>query len=353
MFNFIKKRIKKNLKIIHINDIMKIFNHSDTLLATTDDLLIYDSIKNNSKKSFSNHLKNRKKQLIEYRKILNNLKKLPFIKQRTIEWFNARKNRLTASDLGDAIKENNIKLAKQKAGIVKNNTNFATIPALKWGTMFEAMAMRCYSQERNDIDITEFGLIEDKNNEHFGASPDGINDMGIMIEIKCPFSRVIKDNNVPEKYYMQIQGQLAVCGLNECDYVECCFATHDSVYKYIESCEGNVNHGIIAEYENISTNEYEYLYSDAYLTAANALDNINKQIFEYKHDTEILKFNRLIPWNLKQINVQRVLFDPELWQKTVPKINNFWEKVEQCKLCEPEEQKAKLKKYSFVPDDEN
>jgi hypothetical protein len=35
--------------------------------------------------------------------ILNNLKARPLIKQRTEEWFKLRENRLTASDLYDAV----------------------------------------------------------------------------------------------------------------------------------------------------------------------------------------------------------------------------------------------------------
>jgi hypothetical protein len=42
------------------------------------------------------------------------------------------------------------------------------------------------------------------NNEHkfFGASPDGINELGIMVEIKCPFKRKLKKiPSIIEQYY--------------------------------------------------------------------------------------------------------------------------------------------------------
>jgi hypothetical protein len=59
------------------------------------------------------------KTIKKYRDELKNLLKLPLMKQRTDEWFEARKTRLTASDLYDAIKGGNvsIKLAKKKANI--------------------------------------------------------------------------------------------------------------------------------------------------------------------------------------------------------------------------------------------
>ena len=64
------------------------------------------------------------------------------------------------------------------------------------------------------------GLIIHNQYKHIGASPDGISDLGIMLEIKCPFKRKI-DGAIPEQYWMQIQGQLEVCDLEECDYLEC------------------------------------------------------------------------------------------------------------------------------------
>ena len=94
--------------------------------------------------------------------------------------------------------------------------------------MFEDMAIRCYKQINNNIPVHIFGIIQNKNIEHFGASPDGITDLGIMVEIKCPFSRQIKKDFIPEKYYYQMQGQLAVCNLTECDYVECEF----KIFRY-------------------------------------------------------------------------------------------------------------------------
>jgi len=102
------------------------------------------------------------------------------IEQRTKEWHEARDSRLTASDLYDAIKKNNNsdKIAKKKAKILVDNINYNAVPALKWGTMFEPMATRCYSQLNNNIKVYDFGLILDNSNPHFGASPDGINEYG-------------------------------------------------------------------------------------------------------------------------------------------------------------------------------
>lgn len=284
--------------------------------------------------------------LKRYRGIFLNLKKLPFVKQRTIEWLDLRKDRLTASDLYDAIKGGNttLSLAKKKANLVKDKTNYNHVPALKWGTMFEAMATRCYSQANNNIYVHDFGLICDKTNQHFGASPDGITDLGVMIEIKCPYSRKIVDGFIPPKYKMQIQGQLAVCELSECDYIECDFKTFESMVDYLAQDTSTLNHGIIAEY--INNGEYSYLYSDPNLTPQDSLANIQKQIDANKSH----HVNKLIPWKLNEMNVQRVAFNATDWQNTVPKINEFWNQVEEYKLCPPPEQE--VKKIQFIDDNE-
>ena len=298
-------------------------------------------------------VKNRLADIRQYRAELKELLKLPLMKQRTTEWFDARKTRLTASDLYDAIKVSrdssdssvSIKLAKKKANIVAVDTiNYNAIPALKWGTMFEPMATRCYSQKMNDIAIHDFGLICDTNNEHFGASPDGINELGIMLEIKCPYSRKIVDGVIPDKYKMQIQGQLAVCKLKECDYIECIFKSLESEEEYlcIEGDAQGTAHGVIAEFYN-RAGEYVYYYSEPNRTPAECLADIHK----IASSEEKLKFSKYTYWRLDEMIIQRVVFNAREWETIIPKINSFWEKVEEYKLLPIE---TGIKKYKFVDD---
>ena len=289
----------------------------------------------------------------EYRKKLKELKKIPYIKQRTIEWLDARKNRLTASDIYDAIKGSatSMTLAKKKANVIIDNIDYNAIPALKWGTMFEAMAERCYSKKYNNININEFGLLCDKYNEHFGASPDGISDIGVMIEIKCPYSRKIIDGFIPPKYKMQIQGQLAVCELEECDYIECEFKTYATELELINNINEDKDSifGIIAEYylynNETKKTEYEYLYSDDSDVYQYVYDSIKDKIKERAHTVDA----KLIYWKLISMNIQRVNFNKKEWENILPKINEFWNKVEQCRGM-PVETKIS-KKISFIEDD--
>jgi len=297
-------------------------------------------------------IKNRIGEINNYRKVLKELVKEPIIKQRTKEWFEARENRLTASDLFDAIKDSKISdaIAKKKAKITKDNINYNAIKALKWGTMFEPMASRIYSEVNGNINIYEFGLICDSHNEHFGASPDGINELGIMIEIKCPYSRKIVDGYIPEKYLMQIQGQLAVCNLKECDYIECMFLILDES-EYMEEFgnnkDANIKHGIIAEYI-YGSGEYTYLYNDSNKTAHENIKDIRNKIDTFNENPENNKYKyvKLTYWKLDTINTQRVIFNKDEWKNTSDKIYTFWEKVEKFKLLPVE-------KIKFLNDDDD
>jgi putative phage-type endonuclease len=244
--------------------------------------------------------------------ILQELLKLPHIKQRTPEWFKLRENRLTASDLYDAIK-NPLSLAKRK---IKSTTfNSSAILALKWGTMFEAMATRIYSNLKNKK-IHEFGLIINEKIDNFGASPDGITEDGVMIEIKCPYSRKIKEKEIPEKYYYQMQGQLAVCNLTNCDYIECEFVCFNNEAEYLENIkdlDNNYMHGIIAEKKE--NNEFTYHYSSDH---QDYQSNIN-EMSEYVNNGYKLNY-----WKLKSINIQEVIFDKTNWDNVIiNKIKEF------------------------------
>jgi putative phage-type endonuclease len=152
----------------------------------------------------------------------------PGIEQRTPAWHDARKGLITASDVAQALGcskfGNQRAFFQKKCGAPEEQTAFdASLPPLKWGVMYEPVAQALYSAVNAGVPVYEFGLLLHPTVPHLGASPDGITDHGVMLEIKCPWRRRIDDGNVPLQYYHQIQIQLEVCGLEECDYFECEF----------------------------------------------------------------------------------------------------------------------------------
>lgn len=194
----------------------------------------------------------------------------PGIKQRTDEWYAARHTLVTASDIAQALGLSKFGtqrdfFIKKVPPIPKDPPALPPLPPLKWGTMFEDVACALYTT-RNNVRVHEFGLIPHPDpGVRLGASPDGITDDGVMLEIKCPFRRQIT-GEVPLQYYYQIQGQLEVCGLRRCDYLECEFSKYEDEEEFgfdvLTELDGHVDEdaievfasngrerGVIAEFE--------------------------------------------------------------------------------------------------------
>ncbi len=86
--------------------------------------------------------------------------------------------------------------------------------------------------------VEDFGCLPHDLHSCMGASPDGINvDLkseryGRMLEIKNIVNRVI--NGIPkEEYWVQMQWQMEVCNLDECDFLETRFTEYDGYADYM------------------------------------------------------------------------------------------------------------------------
>jgi putative phage-type endonuclease len=279
---------------------------------------------------------------IEHFKIQYNtlqyLLNLPKVEQRSPEWFKLRESRLTASDLAQSMGKGKFgtreELLTKKAFPDLNPVSknfFRDLPPLKWGTMFEDMGMRCYQEVKGNVNIYEFGLIPNEEIDCFGASPDGITETGVMVEMKCPYRRKF-NGSIPEQYFLQIQGQLATCKLDTCDYVECYIDTYDNISEYEVVIKNNhedtPKHGIIVEY--MKDENYKYEYSPPKLSVEECIKWANDTFIKNKEDST-LSFIKMTPWKLRHIFIKEVKFDKDLWESCVPKIYQFWNDVEELR----------------------
>ena len=182
--------------------------------------------------------------------VLSELLKKPQLAQRSPEWFTARKRCITASEISSCLYrnratcENYAKIfgledtfkysdtkeinpykgyksyfkekCKDYYGHLKRRDNSST----SHGKKYEDVATRMYRLLNNNVKIYDFGLCVHAEYPWLGASPDGITEDGVMLEIKCPFKRKVSDT-VPLYYYSQVQLQMEVCNLDFCDYIEC------------------------------------------------------------------------------------------------------------------------------------
>jgi putative phage-type endonuclease len=316
-----------------------------------DKILIYNVMKyiNNIYINFK-YIEDRIELLKKNIDTLEKLKKIPQMKQRSLEWYEARKNMITASDMAEAL--NKGKFGTQKNLIIKKVTNLVNvsdlnknnnkkeyIAPLQWGIKYEDVACNIYKL-KNYVDVNEFGLLKHHNKDitYFGASPDGISELGIMLEIKCPYKRKI-DGNIPEQYYYQIQGQLDVCNLNECDYLECKFVEYNSEIDFLndrahhELTLENINSftqdyrekGIIICYKNVDEDkmDYKYLYSNLKDTEEDMINWKKKQIKKFDIDIDY----EINYWKLDTYEVQRVKKDKIFIKEKLQQVKKVWDKI--------------------------
>lgn len=153
------------------------------------------------------------------------------IEQRSEEWLQARKGRMTASNYGAAANHNKYcsprTLLKQL--LWKSFTGNA---ATEYGTKNEPVAsdvyerfMRKYldSNGKSDVSfkVSYPGLIICEKHPWIACSPDGLpleGSLRFLLEIKCPFRGKIYPH-IPHYYFDQIQGIMGLLQLPFCDFV--------------------------------------------------------------------------------------------------------------------------------------
>jgi putative phage-type endonuclease len=153
------------------------------------------------------------------------------MEQRTDEWFNARLGKVTASRVADV-------MAKTKTGYGASRANYMADllverlsgkqgdyyqnAAMLWGTEQEPNARVAYEAHTGVI-VEAVGFVPHFSIEMAGASPDGlVGDKG-LVEIKCPNTATHVDTllgqEVPSKYILQMQWQMACTERFWCDFV--------------------------------------------------------------------------------------------------------------------------------------
>ena len=260
------------------------------------------------------------------RRVLQKLRKLPVIEQRSPEWYKMRAGLLTASDFGQAVGKgkfgNRDQLLMKKAklgmdGESSGGSSLSGAPQLKWGIMYEPVAQKCYQKIYGGIPIYEFGLIQHPTFPIVGASPDGINGLGTMIEIKCPYARKIVPGEIPEQYALQIQGQLEVCNLEKCDYIECEFKECD-----LDELPENMYKGVVYECYSSKGDVSPYIYSPVF-ESATELSAWDKEA-GMKYEQSIMRRHF---WYLDKVQILEVKRDRKVFAELRPKIEEFWSQV--------------------------
>jgi putative phage-type endonuclease len=263
---------------------------------------------------------------------IKHLALIPQPEQRSEEWYIFRNNRLTASDFysvidGSPSRRN--ELIMKKCG---EEMPFLTNAAILHGIKFEDMAVKIY-EKQNNVKVNEFGCLPHSTIPFFGASPDGIvsydsenkNYVGRMLEIKCPKSRKIT-GIIPDGYFAQIQGQLEVCDLEYCDYLECDFQMYTSKEQFFE--DDIREKGIIVEFYDINLKKnLNYCATEDHIKSYDLFKQWEDSLITKIYDNEQLEYLTTTYWYLNKLNVVLVNRDKSYFTRNYGHIKQFWDDV--------------------------
>lgn len=150
------------------------------------------------------------------------------MEQRTPEWFEARKCKVTASVVGAIL---GCSPFQKKEDIMRQmireyygaESEFKENPAMQWGTLNEEHALFDYEIfTGNNVKAEGFVTYGD----WLGASPDGLIGEDGLVEIKCPYHKrddanpIFKTIHSLPHYYAQVQIQMLVLDRKWCDFYQ-------------------------------------------------------------------------------------------------------------------------------------
>jgi len=265
-YNLLEDHIEEQISIINEN-----FAINEVLAEELEDFInqcidTYFQIAD-VPRSYTNTFENEKVNIPKITEKIDFLRSIPQPVQRTNEWYTARYQLLTASNVYKAFESeamrNQLIYEKCKPLVIYEpgeNSRVNTDSTLHWGQKYEPISVMIYENLYN-TKIEDFGCIPHPVFKFLGASPDGINvdkkngRYGRMLEIKNVVNREI--TGIPKKeYWIQMQQQMEVCNLEECDFLETKFSEIEVDEFY--QCN-NIYKGVIM-YFNTNTGEPKYLY---------------------------------------------------------------------------------------------
>ena len=271
--------------------------------------------------------------------------------QRTEEWYKQMTTIISASELGNlfasAYQRSKFVISKTKPYVRRQQdlaVSSSRMSAFDWGIRFEPVVKQIY-EHMHSATIKDLGRMIHPGDPRCTASPDGLiyhstnpSKQGRLIEIKCPVTREI-DGSIPKDYYHQMQMQLHVTGLHECEYVEASFSS-----QYNQECVKKgppcLYYGVIALVRRGIVQhgqEYDYIYGPLQCDDWQPMVDAEDDIVE------------IIPWRLYQWSEQVVYRNDEWWRTTYPLIEEFWRDVEKCNRGEFQQIESKRPTKKLKP----
>jgi putative phage-type endonuclease len=291
---------------------------------------------------------------------IQRLRELPQPVQRTLEWYQFRWNLITASNAWKAFDTQNTvnQLIYEKCQPLKEepvvdevkmvNTN----TPMHWGQKYEPLSLMLY-ENLYSSKVEDFGCIQHPIYKFIGASPDGIvvksdsGRFGRMLEIKNIVNREI--NGIPKKeYWVQMQLQMEVCDLDECDFLETKFTEYpdyhsyrnDSIVSslngeefnsYVTTKNGNYKGVIVHFHTNEGRPYYEYMPLNLW-TPCDVSRWEESVILKYESPPYNYTFIKYIYWKLEKLSCVLVLRNKDWFKNNVGQLEKVWNIIEQERI---------------------
>ena len=302
-------------------------------------------------RSISHHDENIDKELKseeEYNIIsdkINYLRSIPQPTQRTDEWYKFRHNLITASNAYKAFESQSMmnqliyeKCQPLKTVDVDEKPKMMNLNnSLHWGQKYEPISVMLY-EDMYQTKVEDFGCIPHSTYKFLGASPDGIivdkssERYGRMLEIKNIVNREI--TGIPKKeYWIQMQLQMEVCDLDECDFLETKFTEYpdaESFYNDINEEKDIVKGSIL--YFNTNESKPFYLYKPIQMTDYNEINNWEEEMIELYQEQKKMVWIKNIYWKLEKLSCVLVLRNKEWFQNNVEQIGKIWKIIEEERI---------------------
>ena len=288
-------------------------------------------------------------------KQINYLKGKPQPIQRTKEWYDFRHNLITASnaykafdsqssknqliyekcqpnpgldqnsnsnsnDLNSDIK--NIKINLQPQMVNVNTT-------LHWGQKYEPLSVMIY-EEMYKTKIDDFGCIQHDKYSFLGASPDGINvdktslRYGRMLEIKNIVNREI--DGIPKKeYWIQMQLQMEVCNLEECDFLETKFVEYENADAFYNDTIDKTKGIIMYFHKKDGAPFYKYMPLSIDYNNLNEVNEWQEQIIDlYQSNEYNYVWIKDYYWKLDIISCVLVCRNRQWFKDNINELAEIW-----------------------------
>lgn len=268
---------------------------------------------------------------------LNYLTNVPQPDQRTEEWYQFRHNHLTASSIwkGFSTQSNVNQLIYGKCAPldVSKYSRVNLDSPLHWGQKYEDVSIAWYEQ-KYETTVRDFGCIPHKSLTYLAASPDGINvelgslKYGRMLEVKNIVNRDI--TGIPKyEYWIQMQIQMEVCELSECDFLETRFNEYEDYVAFAEdgtfthTAKGNPKGIMMLFIDSEGSPIYKYLKIGS--DEEKYIKWNNESMIEMNGKATWLK---TIYWKMDEVSVVLVKRNKKWFQAAEPILTKLWTTIE-------------------------